>query len=394
MKPFPRRFFAVLLPLIAGCATEPKRTAAEPEWYNRMHRLSVHHLELTPLMASARSFAEPQNRSRLDAGLRQMHEIASDLVADPKSPNSDPVIEFSAKNFARHTQQAYSAFNNGDHAWAKLAFRRAGDSCFSCHTRADRGAKDFPLAWTPQLSGLGRTQRIEFALANRQYSMAMTEAQQLASAEQPIADPLEWRQTLEKVMTLIVRVEKSPRFAEVLIETALRNKNVPFYIRNDLLIWRDDVRAWKKQKDRLPERGRLKLAQELLEKNRGLRYRGTGGSFVATLRASAILHELLENSKFPLYPDVLEASGTAAEGLGDFDLGQYYYEACIREMPHTPLAERCFSKLYNSLRETNPFLSEQNVLQTNLAVLKELASPVTLDKAKTRRDRPDEPPGH
>ncbi len=380
--------------VITSCATEPKRHIAEPEWYNRMHRLSVHHLELTPLMASARSFADPRNRSRLDAGLKQMHESAVDLLADPRAPNSDPVIEFSAKNFAAHMQQAYSAFGNGDHAWARLAFRRAGDSCFSCHARADRGAKDFPLAWKPQLSNLNRSQRIEFYLANRQYSMAMTEAQQMAAADQPITDPLEWRQTLEKVMTLIVRVEKSPRFAEMLTETALKNKQVPFYIRTDFVAWRDDIRSWKKQSGKLPERSRLKLAQDLLNKNRGLRYRGTGGSFVATLRASAILHELLENSKFPLYPDVLEASGAAAEGLGDFDLGQYYYEACIRETPHTPLAERCFIKLYSSLRETNPFLTEQTVLQTNLAQLKELASPITLDKAKTRRDRPDEPPGH
>lgn len=390
MKHFSIAFISMI---VAACASEPKRTVAEPEWYSRMHRLSVTHLELTPLIAAPRSFAEPRNQSRLDSGLKEMSEIAQELVRDPRSPNSDPVIAFSAKNFADHSAQAYSAFKNADHSWSRLAFRRASDACFTCHSRADRGAKDYPLAWQPQLTGLSRAQKIDFALANRQYSMAMTEAQKMAASEQPIADPLEWRLALEKVMTLIVRVEKSPRFAEILTETALTNKNIPFYIRSDLMSWRSDIQAWKKQREKMTERGKLKLAQDLLERNRGIKYRRTGGSLIATLRASALLHELLENSKFPLYSDVLEYSGAAAEGLGDYDLGQYYYEACIKEVPHTPMAERCFVKLYNSLRETNPFLSEQTVLQTHLALLQELASPHSLDKAKTRRDRPDEPPG-
>ncbi len=382
------RIMLVLGLAVGGCATEPKRTVAEPEWYGRMHKLSVAHLDLTPLTASAKSFKDPRNQAALEANLKRMADLASDIAGDPKAPNADPMIEHSAANFAQYSRQAYTSYKAGDYSWTKFALRKASDQCISCHTRADRGAKDFALAWKPELFSLNRPQRIEFWLANRQYSMAISEALHLAGDEKEVLrDPGEWLATLQKVMVMVVRVERSPRAAEILTNNALGNAQVPFFIRADLNEWKRDIQTWKTQRRESTERGRFKVAQGLILRE----------NFVANLRASMILHELLENSKFPLYPDALEASGTASANLKDHALGQYYYEACIRELPHSVIAERCFAKLYRSLRETNPFLesgyAEHDVIQTKLAQLRELAgTDRVLEKSRSRADKSDDVP--
>lgn len=382
--------------LITSCVSEPKRSTAEPEWYGRMHRLSESYLNLTPLTASANNFSNPKNRSTLNAELKTLSDLGGEMARDPRSPNADPLIAFSAESFAQYSRQAFQAFKSGDFTWTRFAVQRAGDQCIACHTRADRGTKDFPLAWKPQLFNLNRGQRISFWLSNRQYSLALSEALYMAGDEsQVIADAGDWMNVLEKVMTMVVRVEGSPRAAEMIVRNALGNKMVPFYLRPALEQWNRDIQNWRKTPAPKGDRERLKLAQILLLKPSGAQ--APREKFVSNLRASALLHGLLENSKFPLYPDALESSGVASENLGEHALAQYYYESCIRELPHSTLAERCFSRLYSSLRDTNPFLDsdfiEQQSLQTKLSQLRELASAEdrTIKRSRPERDDPPSP---
>lgn len=395
----PALLILTLLFLLNACVSEPKRSQPEAEWFNRMHRLSAAYLNVVPMVMSPKEFNNPRNQSTLDADLKNLAEIGSELEHDPKAPNSDPVIEFSAINFAADTRQAYSAFKAGDRHWTRFSIQRAGNQCIACHTRADRGAKDFSLAWKPDLSTLDTFSKIEFYLANRQYSMAMKEAERMAASESlASADSLQWLGVLERVMTMVIRVASDDKFAEKITQVAFDNRAVPFYVRSDLRVWLNDIRQWRSQKLSASPEVRFKTAQRLLETSARFPIARSHASFIANLRASAILHGLLENSNLTVYGDALMASGQASEGLGESALANYYYETCIRQRPHSLLAEKCFSHLLASLRETNPYLDTpvdyETAGQVKLAELRELAAAADMSRSRSRVDKSDDPPGH
>jgi len=390
-----KKLTIIFVILTAACASQPKRKSAEPEWVSRMHSISATYLNLTPLVSDSKQFADPGNRQVLDVDLRRLAELGQETARDPKAPNADPMIEFLANRFAAEARQAYAAFKADDLAWTRFALQRAGDQCIACHTRADRGAKNFALAWTPQLGGLSLTEQIEFWVANRQYAKAMTEAERLAAeAGTASVNSLAWLSALQKVMTAALRVSGDTRGAERLTRVALQNQGVPLYMRNDLKEWLRDIQVWRAVKDGATERARLQTALNLIEKNRRLAFRDTQGAFIANLRASKILHELLENSTSPVYLDALQAAGAVSESLGDSGLGQYYFEACIRHLPHSLPAERCYGKLVNSIRRTKPYLeSGLGDNYTSLMVLDELRRLAHFDEdhPRPRMNRTDGP---
>jgi tetratricopeptide (TPR) repeat protein len=321
-------------------------------------------------MAVSGGLKNPRYAGVLESDLKDFAEMAVAVEQDSNAPKADPVIEFAARNFAADAKQSYSAYKAGDMAWSRFAFQRAGDQCTACHTRADRGARDFPLAWQSDLSALKLPARIHFWLANRQYSKAMAGAEQLASDQKLVAeDSLKWLESLQKVMTMVVRVKADDWYAGKLTQIALNNPAVPFFIRNDLKQWSRDIQTWRSHKSKLPAKQRLQLAQRLMKDG--------PASFVNNLRASAILHELLENSESAGYLVALQVSGKVSEYLGEFALAQFYYESCIRALPHSLPAEQCYGHLITSVRKNNPMFDEsaQNEAAWNLEILRRMAAP-------------------
>lgn len=391
-----KKWISAIVFLTVACSSPPKRKMAEAEWYSRMHRISATHLNLMPIVADSKQFADPNNRVLLDGELRRLAELAHETSRDPRAPNADPMIEFLAHRFAAETRQAYAAHKAGDASWTRFALRRAGDHCFSCHARADRGGRDFPLAWTPELGSLRSIERIEFWLANRQYAKGAVEAEKLAAESGPATvDSLSWLSVLQKVLTVHMRVTWDKPAAERLVRVALKNPSVPLYMRQDLKEWLRDIQSWRSSKDLGTDAQRLRVAARLIEKNQALAFRHTQGAFIANLRATKILHELLENSKSPVYVDAIQAAGVVSENLGDAGLGQYYFESCIRQMPHSLPAERCYGQLVNSIRRTKPYLeSALGEEYTELSVLDELrrlAQPADEERTRDRVNRRDDP---
>lgn len=338
------------LVLIAGCMTAKKNSKPDAHWINNMHRLSGDHLYLMPKVADGRKFADPVNREGIQTHLQDLAEAASDLTKDPKAPNADPLIEFTAVTFAADARDAYSSFRMGDQQMARFTINRVSRYCISCHTRADRGIKDFDMSWTSELSGLSPAQRIDFLLANRRYQSALQETKKFArDSEMARRDPRTWLLTIERTMAMLVRVNDDPEQAEQLATMAYSNKMAPNGVRRETLSWIKDIREWRVQR-KARVRDRLSQATNLLQ---------VRPSFIRNLRASAILHEMLEDSQSAEYAEALYYSGIAANALRDLNmaaLDQYYYETCINRVPHSELAERCFSRLEASVRASNPIL--------------------------------------
>lgn len=348
----------VLLNLLVGCSTPGRPSQAGPEWVSNMHRLSSAHLRLMPLAADAKKFADPANREEIKSGLKEMAEAASKIVHDKNAPDADPLIAFSAGRFAIEVRQANQAFNMNDTQWARYSLSRAGGYCISCHTRSDRGAKDFDLAWTPKLDTLTPAQRVEYLLANRRYSLAYKEAATLTKDETFVkVDPRAWMNAIERVMAMTVRVRNDRPAAEALARAVASNKSAPYYMRRDASAWLNDIRDWRNEKPATTKNPFATAARFVKASEKyGPK---SSAALILNLRASASLHTVLENVKSERYGEGLLYSGIVAQSLGNLNLGfldQFYFERCIRHEPHTELSERCFSNLERAVNEANPYL--------------------------------------
>ena len=282
----------VLSVLLAGCRSPGRPSQAGPEWVSNMHRLSNAHLRLMPLASDAKKFADPANREEIQSNLKELAEAASKIVHDKNAPDSDPLIAFSAARFAIEVRQANQAFNLNDTQWARYSLSRAGGYCISCHTRSDRGAKDFDLAWTPKLDALTPAQRVEYLIANRRYSLAYTEALAMTKDQSFVkVDPRAWMNAIERVMAMTVRVRKDQPAAEALARGVASNKSAPYYMRRDASAWLNDIREWRSEKT-VKTKNPFATAARLVKSSEKYGPKNSA-ALILNLRASASLHEVM-----------------------------------------------------------------------------------------------------
>lgn len=343
---------------LSQCKTAEKNATASPQWYSNMHRLSATHLKLIPLVEDSRKFNDPANQGVIRKQMEEMISAAANITHDEKAPAADPLITHSALTFHLELKRAKQTFDAGDLQWSRYALNRASGYCISCHTRADRGARDFNIAWKPDLTGLTAPMRVEFLLANRQYTSSLKEAKRLASDNQsPQEMPRAWALALDRTMAMLVRVQKDPVEAEKLASAVVENRAAPYYARSDAAAWLKDIREWKSEpRDRASG---LERAVAIMKKVHPDGLDRGRARLVSDLRASNMLHEQLEQTTSPNYAEALLYSGLVAQKLGDLNQGfldQYYFEACIRASPHSEIAEKCYDDLDRSIQTASPFL--------------------------------------
>lgn len=378
--------------ILTACASPQKNAVPEAAWINNMHRLSAAHLYILPVAADGRKFTDPAVRAKISGELKALAETATAIANDPRAPDADPMIRYTAVGFATDLRQAYSSFQTNDPQLARFTVGRMSRYCIGCHTRADRGVRDFPVSWSSELGALTAGQRIEFYLANRRYQSAFSAALAMAKIEgDPFAkrEPRAWLLAIKRTMGMIVRVNDDPAQAEDLAFSVYSNKTAPIYVRREAAGWVRDIREWRDDKRRA-KKDAFKSASVLLE---------TRPSFVRALRASALLHGLLEDSKSPRYAEAMLYSGLAAAQLRELNmdtLDQYYYESCINRAPHSALSEKCYGKLDEAIRSANPMMALDPDLamtvEARLADLRHLAErkePLTDPRYLWREDRLD-----
>lgn len=382
----------VLALTLASCETAKKSSTVEEQWINNMHRLSSAQVALIPLVADPQKISDPSRRMAVENALKNMSEGAEKAVTDPKAPNADPIIAFTARRLSEDMKWAFMTFRGGDLQAMRPTVLASVNYCVSCHTRADRGAQNFPISWTPNFGGLNPIRKTEVLLANRQYEDALKSAEHLAVDEvQAKQDPLGWKMALVKTLAMVVRVKADPNLARKLTGMMNSNKGVPRYLKAEIGDWKKAIDGWSKSSSGASETERFTLAKNLIVRNTG--YLGDS-RLISLLVASGYLHTILENSNSKNYAEALYYSGLASEGLKSVDglgLSQAYYASCILQAQHSLTAEKCYGRLESDVSQSGLFSEadpERTTLEGYLAEMRKLAEP------RVQEERPRLREGH
>lgn len=350
---------------LLGCNSLNEKTSATAgaSWYNTMHRLSANHSALTPIVSDPKEFYDPKNLPFLREKTEDMMAGAVEMTKDAEAPNADPIITFTAQQFSKDTQMISELLSSGQLQAAHYSLSQIGNYCISCHTRADRGSKNFPLPWAANLSNLNSSQKIIFNLANRQYETAHKETERMI--DDPIAlsqDPNAWMSVVQKDLAVIIRVQNDLARAQSMVAKILKNKSLPSYMKYDVKNWQQSLKEWQTENKRSIEGTKnIAFVKKLVDQARSTTYSQGQAGLVIYLRSSGILHELLESSRnAPTYSSILYFAGITAEALKTVDvwqLGEHYFEVCIENSPNTVISQKCYQQMEVLTQKSYPNLN-------------------------------------
>lgn len=345
-----------LLLTYVGCtgASKSEDPTVQASWLNRMHRISMAMTKLQPVASDQKEYFSESNGEMIQIQLNELAQTSEDLAKETSNAQ-DPILLQTARSFAQDMAFASNQFRDGNRQASQYVVNNMSTYCISCHTRIDRGTKDFPISWSFNPSTLSSRARTEYYLANRKYDAAIKEVQMAIKSPTVIKlDPEGWRQTIERTLAVAVRVGKSVAQTTSLVGDIVENKSIPSYIRRDATGWLKDAQSWKldKPKKEMSDKQKYELAVRLVEEGKLRQTPQSHSAIVSSLRASELLHEILDNTSSKYYAEALYYAGMTSEQLRSltvWSLNESYYEACIVARPHTVLAENCYAQLESSM---------------------------------------------
>lgn len=377
---FLRRLWIVFVntTLLVGCSTSSNEVGNKTQWNNSMHRLSAAMSSLMPLSIDSARFYDERNRDFISSQLKELADASAELVSESQG-QVNPIITHGAKQFGQEMSYASINFDRGNPQMSQFLISNISSHCISCHTSMDRGTKDFPMSWATDLKSLSAIQKTQFYLANRQYKSALDEAYKIAGDKKSVvADPEGWRQSIERTLAMLIRVEDDANQTLKLVQAVNKNKGLPGYIQRDAQFWLMDADAWRRTdtKKQTPKE-RYAMAVSLINESKIPLAPQNHSALVSNLRASVLFQGFILDPKFSNYPEALYYAGMTSEllpGLAPWSVNEIYYEACIRARPSSHIAMSCYSRLEASVFNQTPRLNDPQLQGLRLRRLGEMRS--------------------
>jgi hypothetical protein len=332
------------------------------KWNQKMQEMAKAFQDLLPELSDSQPIT-PATQKKLEKGTKRLLDFAHtinmgpDTKGNPLPPEADPTIGFVSNLFEREVKHAYRALQSGHTAYARSVLRTMTGYCIACHTRHDRGP-DFPtFDLNPKTASLTRMQRAELLTATRQFDAALDEFEAVVSdTNLAKARPFEWGRAIRNAFTISIRVKKDPDRTLAFMDKVLTLPELPGFYADNIPAWRKAILQWKSEQGKTinTEEGLFLEAARLSKEARDMQaFPIDHSADVLYLRSSAVVHELL--TQYPRGRRTSEAlllAGAAYDVLDDrliSPLPELYYEACIRNSPHSEVAEQCHQRFEQNM---------------------------------------------
>jgi hypothetical protein len=326
----------------------------QPDWNKRMYELRSILSELLPDLISDEQFNSPKNFERIEKNAKKLADLTHGMPGDKLPVDADPSITFIAGLFKDEILLAYNHLINGHRQYARAVLKSVPRYCIACHTRFSSSLDLSSLQQKIPKILETSLEKAEFFDATWQFDKALDEFQKILDDPLMASDhQLEWQGAAYYAIATTVRVKRDPDRALAVVNRVINSTAAPLFLKQDARHWQESLQQWKNESPHnlatadalLKEAERLiALATDVQE------YPSDRSTDILYLRASACLHDFL--SRYPTSPNLGKALlllGTCYEILQSpelWSLHELYYESCIRESPHTDIAQTAVCNSY------------------------------------------------
>lgn len=331
---------------------------AEPKWQQKMKDLADTMGQLMPEL-----FATKGDPKIIKAGAKKLSKLTHGLKEGSESgkmmppADFDPSLAFIADQFSTKSQLAYREITKGHTEYGKALLRSVTQYCIACHTRHEKGPGFISFPMSERANQLGKAEKAELLIATRQFDSALTALQELITSAKDVgARPFDWDRQVRNALMISVRVKNDSATSLGIVDSALKVSTVPEFEKNRLSKWKKAIQAWQAEgpsKASSESQYQSEMNRLMKEAQKAQLYPLDRGAEIQYLRASAAAHDVLRTAKDPqVIQEALLVAGTSYEVLSNpalWPMHEFYYEACIKKLPHSELARQCYTRLEESV---------------------------------------------
>lgn len=332
-----------------ACKSEPKAESkastngAPPSWSANMQELRESLLKIEPYLVDEKKFAATESEGLLKKELQHLADLTKNVTHNPTLISRDPTVRFVASQFSQDIQRSAESFEQGKKDFARYQLMKVTGYCIECHTRTQQGPQYEGVDKNKNLQSLSRFQKAEYLISVRYFD----EALKLLTEE--ISNPegasfARAEKSAKYGLMITVQFQQNPVKALEFVKKIEESKAVSIALKEKAKTWKASLNAWKNEKPGALGAGISAYRKMAAKKD----------SDVDLMRALAgILPWLSTELKPEELGEGLYLVGNCYEGLNDlsfFNLHENYYESCVRLVPRTQWAKKCYSRLEESIR--------------------------------------------
>jgi tetratricopeptide (TPR) repeat protein len=325
---------------------------AKPEVASVMRSNMQSLLNLQQYVASPAQFQAPENREEIQKNLDAMTGLKH--VFPAKMAEQEPGLVAISSLFSEYLKDVQASFKSGATGnFTRERIRAMTGFCLSCHTRVGTDKTFEDVTKRIESAPLTQLEKAEFYAATRQWDKALKAFEEVA-AKTPDGEMglMDFSRSVRYMLSVSVRAKRDPQATLSVLDALAARKDIPEFFERYVKQWRTDVASWAKE---------LKAAADatdsgLMTKARAMMKRGADAQIfpadpagdINYLRATNYLHEALaKNPKTAFRGEALYMLGSAYDALQDpllWALDELYFEACVREFPHSAISQKCYRR--------------------------------------------------
>lgn len=319
-----------------------------------MHKFWGHVEELRPYMGNSDEFKDPKNEKIISEHLRELSRLTKN--SKHQKMLASPNFSFSRNVLENHISDLEKIFKSGNKDYARWMLNSTTSICMSCHTQfpSDPGALSIPD------KGTGSTFfDAEFLFATRRYESAANVYRKII-ADYPgnKLKPNDLESSIRRLVAFHARIQRDPKAGSNELQSVLKNKSLPEYLKRDSQAWLALFERWKSEPDIDPKKATpaevTQWVEQKLEKTLWDKMVESNDPRVVTyLRVSGILYEYLQaHPKNEITPRVLYWLARTEYRLNSnffYSLGDLYLKECMRNYSKDAFAKKCYFEYEDNL---------------------------------------------
>jgi len=329
-------------------------TPAEATLSSSMQNLRANLVNLLPIVLDPTQFNAPQNRERLLTDVKNLVDISKQVNHSPAMSQMDPGLRFISTAFSQDLARAQESLELDKREFARYTLMNVTAYCIECHTRTSSGPSFTSVELEKTLLSLSPMARGEFLLSTRQFDKAFSEFESVIKNLLNTGNrTFELDKAVRYALAISVKFQKDPKKSMDIAQLVEGASKAPYYLKQDAHAWVSSIKEWQNEKKSKNPPDVLKSSDNLLKLGRSAQMGSSNrGGEIYFLRIVSDLNSFLrENVDKDKQGHALYLMGLAYEAVGDisvWSLHEDYFESCIRTVPHTKWAERCYTKLEES----------------------------------------------
>lgn len=355
----------ILFCSLLSCQSANNQTGADttqpqldPKTFNgSMQDLQETLTNLLPLAVDPKQYNAPENKKEIQSGVKKLLALSKNVRHSQEVALKDPSVVFISNAFTEDLERIDESLAAGKREYARYGLVHLTSYCIECHTRTSTGPSFRSPALEQTVKKLEPLERGEFLMATRQFDAALQEFSDYIDAKlAQKGDFADLDKAVRYSLAATVKYMKDPKKSLAIVEKIRKSKNAPYYLKQNARGWELAIREWMKEpkpKDFSPE-SVLKRARQWITRGQQLHVGMVDrGGDIYFLRALSDLHLLLVSQKNKQQlGEALYLTGLGYEAtrdLGIWNLHENYYETCVRRVPHTEWAKKCFKRFQESV---------------------------------------------